>query len=104
MFATIFYWIITAATGLWGIWSAIWSIIYLGKHENGNLWIFAIINVLVLGLLLLADLIYSTKGNQWYWFASSRADISWLVYMLWAYCVLVVFQLICGFTHKPRKA
>lgn len=104
MFATIFYWIIIATTGLWGIWSAIWSIIYLGKHENGNLWIFAIINVLVLGLLLLADLIYSTEGNQWYWFASSRTDISCLVYMLWAYCVLVVFQLICGFTHKPRKA
>ena len=50
MFATVFYWIIIAATGLWGIWSAAWSIIYVAKHENGNLWIFAIINVLILAL------------------------------------------------------
>lgn len=104
MFATIFYWIIIAVTGLWGIWSAVWSIIYIVKHENGNLWIFAIINALILGLLGLANLIYSTEGNQWYWFASSRADISFLVYILWAYCVLVIFQFLCGFTRKPNKA
>lgn len=104
MFATIFYWIIIAVTGLWGIWSAVWSIIYIVKHENGNLWIFAIIDALILGLLGLANLIYSTEGNQWYWFASSRADISFLVYILWAYCVLVIFQFLCGFTRKPNKA
>lgn len=104
MFATIFYWIIIAVTGLWGIWSAVWSIIYIVKHENGNLWIFAIINALILGLLGLANLIYSTEGNQWYWFASSRANISFLVYILWAYCVLVIFQFLCGFTRKPNKA
>ncbi|AWN32868.1 MULTISPECIES: hypothetical protein [Lactobacillus] len=104
MFATVFYWIIIAATGLWGVWSAAWSMIYVAKHENGNLWIFAIINVLILALLGLANLIYSTEGNQWYWFSSTRADISLLVYMLFAYCALVVLQVLFGITRKPKKA
>ena len=51
MFATVFYWCVVVAACLWGAWSLVWSLIYLAKHENGNLWIFAIINAL--GLIAL---------------------------------------------------
>ncbi|MBA1392732.1 hypothetical protein EQ500_02405 [Lactobacillus sp. XV13L] len=104
MFATIFYWIVIAVTGLWALWSAAWSVIYLAKRENGNLWIFAIMNILVLGILGLMYLIYSSEGNQWYWFASSRSDISLLVYMTMGYAVLVVLQALLGITRNPKTA
>ena len=41
MFATMFYWCVVVAACAWS----------LAKHENGNLWIFAIINAL--GLIAL---------------------------------------------------
>lgn len=104
MFATIFYWIITVAAICWGGWSLIWSLIYIGKHENGNLWIFAIINALGVIALALLYWIYSTEDNQWFWFASKRSDISWIVYMLIFYIVLVIFQAIFGITKKAKKA
>ena len=44
MFAMVFYWCVVVA-------ACAWSLIYLAKHENGNLWIFAIINAL--GLIAL---------------------------------------------------
>lgn len=104
MFATIFYWIVIALAIMWGAWSLIWSIVYLTKHENGNLWIFAIINTLGALVLGLIYWIYSSEGNQWFWFASKRADIGWLVYVLLFYIVLVIFQAICGITRHPKKA
>lgn len=104
MFATVFYWIVIALAIMWGAWSLIWSIVYLTKHENGNLWIFAIINTLGALVLGLIYWIYSSEGNQWFWFASTRADIGWLVYILLFYIVLVIFQAICGITRHPKKA
>lgn len=104
MFATVFYWCIVTAACLWGAWSLIWSLVYLAKRENGNLWIFAIINLLGVIALALLNWIYSSQDNQWYWFVSKQLDISWLVYLLYFYIVLVVFQALAGITKRAKKA
>ena len=61
MFATVFYWCVVVAACAW---SLVWSLIYLAKHENGNLWIFAIINALGLIALEILYWIYSSQDNQ----------------------------------------
>lgn len=104
MFATVFYWVIVCAASLWGAWSLIWSLIYMGKHENGNLWIFAIIDALSSIALGILYIIYSTQDNQWYWFASKITDIAWLVYIFYFFIALTVFQFVFGFTKKAKKA
>lgn len=102
MFATIFYWIIVAAAALWGIWSLVWSIIYLAHGENGNLWIFAIINALGTLALGILTIIYGSQDNQWYWFASKISNIAWLVYSFYGYILLTVLQFIFGFSKKAK--
>ena len=104
MFATVFYWCVVVAACLWGAWSLVWSLIYLAKHENGNLWIFAIINALGLIALGILYWIYSSQDNQWYWFAAKQLNIASLVYVFYFYIVLVVFQAIAGITKKTKKA
>ena len=95
MFATVFYWCVVVA-------ACAWSLIYLAKHENGNLWIFAIIKALGLIALEILYWIYSSQDNQWYWFASNQLDIAGLVYVFYFYIVLVVFQAIAGITKKVQ--
>ena len=97
MFATVFYWCVVVVACAW---SLVWSLIYLAKHENGNLWIFAIINALGLIALGILYWIYSSQDNQWYWFASKQLDIAGLVYVFYFYIVWVVFQAIAGITKK----
>lgn len=104
MFSTIFYWVVVCAAILWGLWSLVWSIVYISKHENGNLWIFAIINLISSIVLGLIYWIYTSQDYQWYWFASKRADIGWIAYVFIAYLVLVVFQFVLGFTKKTKNA
>ena len=50
MVSTFIYWAVFAALAAWGLWSLVFSCVYLSNHENGNLWFFAIINA-ILGLL-----------------------------------------------------
>lgn len=104
MFATVFYWIVTVAAVLWGAWSLVWSIIYLAKKENGNLWFFAIINALASIALGIIYWIYSSMDYQWYWFASKQADITWIVYLFLFFIVLTILQFILGFTKKAKTA
>lgn len=92
MFATVFYWCVVVAACAWS----------LAKHENGNLWIFAIIKALGLIALEILYWIYSSQDNQWYWFASKQLDIAGLVYVFYFYIVLVVFQAIAGITKKVQ--
>ena len=82
MFATVFYWCVVVAACLWGAWSLVWSLIYLAKHENGNLWIFAIINALGLIALGILYWIYSSQDNQWYWFMYFTFTLYWLSFKL----------------------
>ncbi|MBP2057753.1 thiamine biosynthesis lipoprotein [Lactobacillus colini] len=102
MFATVFYWCVVVVACLWGVWSLVWSLIYLAKRENGNLWIFAIINVLGVIALALLYWIYGSQDNQWYWFASKQTNIAYLVYMLYFYLVLVIFQGLGGITKRAK--
>lgn len=104
MFATVFYWVVVVAATLWGLWSLAWSLIYMSKHENGNLWIFAIIDALSTIALAIIYLIYSTEGGQWYWFASIQGQIAGVVYVLYFFIALTIFQFIFGFTKKTKKA
>ncbi len=104
MFATVFYWIVTVAALLWGVWSLVWSIIYLAKKENGNLWIFAIINALSSIALAIIYWIYSSLDYQWFWFASKQPNIGNIVYLLIFFIILTVLQFIFGFTRKAKTA
>lgn len=104
MFATVLYWIAVVVLALWGLWSAVWSVIYLKNGENGNLWYFAIINAIVLILAGLVFLIYTHADWQWYWFVSKQLDISAYAAILGGYVVLVILQFALGFQKTAKKA
>ena len=55
MVATFIYWAVFAVLAAWGLWSLVFSCVYLSNHENGNLWFFAIINAIfgLIGYLVL---------------------------------------------------
>lgn len=104
MFATVFYWVIIAVLAAWGIWSAVWSVIYVADGQNGNLGFYAIINAIVLLLAGLVFLIYTNADWQWFWFVSKQLDISLYAIILVAYLVMVILQFILGFAKKSQKA
>lgn len=100
MVATILYWGVIALMIAWGLWTLGFSVLYIARHENGDLWFFAILNTLG---LLLAALFYWVMSNpawQKYWFVSTVKTGPWLGIMLIAYIVLILFQVVAG-REKP---
>lgn len=104
MFATVFYWVVVFAAACWGLWSLVWSLIYMAHRENGNLWIFAIINAVSSIILGLIYWIYTAEDYQWFWFASKRSDIAWMAYLFIGFIILTILQFAFGFTKKAKKA
>lgn len=104
MVATILYWGIVAALCCWWAWTLVFSLIYLGHKENGNLWFFAILNTL--GLIAAAVFYWVMSNTAWqkFWFASSVNTGNWLLYIIIAYIVLIVLQVILGRTPKDKPA
>lgn len=104
MVSTFIYWAVFAALAAWGLWSLVFSCVYLSNHENGNLWFFAIINA-ILGLLgwLFAWIMSNTAWQQ-YWFASKVQTSAWFTYLLIGYLVLIVLQVILGREKKVQAA
>ncbi len=104
MFAQVLYWVAVVVLGLWGIWSAAWSIIYLKNGENGNLWYFSIINSILLVLGGLVFLIYTNQDWQWFWFVSKQVNITAFAVVLLGYVVMAVLQFVLGFQKKEKTA
>lgn len=104
MVSTFIYWAVFAALAAWGLWSLVFSCVYLSNHENGNLWFFAIINA-ILGLLgwLFAWIMSNTAWQQ-YWFASKVQPSAWFTYLLIGYLALIVLQVILGREKKVQAA
>ena len=96
MLASIIYWAIILVCIAWAAISLYFSIFYLTRKENGNLWVFALFNVLVAIVLAIALVIFRTWG-----FGVTK--YSSLIYMVLASLgVLTVLQAILG--REPKTA
>ena len=104
MVATFIYWAVFAVLAAWGLWSLVFSCVYLSNHENGNLWFFAIINA-IFGLLgwLFAWIMSNTAWQQ-YWFAIKVQPSAWFTYLLIGYLVLIVLQVVLGREKQVQTA
>ncbi len=102
MVATILYWGVVAALCGWWAWTAIFSAIYVSNHENGNLWFFAILNTL--GLIAAGIFYWIMSNTAWqkYWFTDTVKTGNWLLYVIIAYVVLIILQVILGRTPKEQ--
>ena len=99
MVAFIIYWAAILVCIAWGILSLGFSVFYLSRKENGNLWAFALFNVIAGIVLAIVLLIYKTWDF-------GIATYSSLIYTILAtYGVLTVLQAILGREPKaPAKA
>ena len=62
MVPSIIYWGVTLACIAWLALSIYFSIFYLARKENGNLWAFAFFNVLAAIVLAITLVIFRTWG------------------------------------------
>ena len=98
MLASIIYWAIIFACIAWGVLSLWFSIFYLSRKENGNLWAFALFNVLAAIVLAISLVIYRTWGF-------GVVQYSSLIYLvLGILLVMAVLQAILGREPKAKAA
>ena len=62
MLASIIYWAIILVCIVWAAISLFFSVFYLTRKENGNLWAFALFNVLIAIVLAIALVVFRTWG------------------------------------------
>ncbi|NLM66968.1 MAG: hypothetical protein GX180_07310 [Enterococcus sp.] len=62
MLASIIYWAIILVCIAWAAISLFFSVFYLTRKENGNLWAFALFNVLIAIVLAIALVVFRTWG------------------------------------------
>ena len=65
MVASIIYWAMIIISFGWLAVSLYFSIFYLSRKENGNLWAFAFLNVITAIIQALVLLVYRTLGQDW---------------------------------------
>ncbi|MEY8446508.1 hypothetical protein [Enterococcus ratti] len=91
----IIYWSIILACIAWLVLSIYFSVFYLARRENGNLWAFAFFNVLAAVVLAITLVIYRT----WGWGITQYSSLIYLI--LGIYGVTVILQAILG---REKKA
>lgn len=96
MVDTFIYWAVFAVLAAWGLWSLVFTCVYLRHHENGHLWFFEFIHAIfgLLGWLFAWNL--SNTAWQTYWFDSKVLPSAWFTYLLIGYLVLIVLQVVLG--------
>jgi len=94
--AFIIYWAAILVCIAWGVLSLWFSIYYLSRKENGNLWAFAFFNVLAGIILAIVLVIYKT------WDFDITTYSSLIYTILASYGVLTVLQAILG--REPKEA
>ena len=94
MVAFIIYWGIIVACIAWLALSIYFSIFYLARKENGNLWAFAFFNVLAAIVLAITLVVYRT----WGWGITQYSSLIYLVLAI--YGVTVILQAILG--REPK--
>lgn len=90
----IIYWGVILACIAWLALSIYFSIFYLVRKENGNLWAFAFFNVLVAIVLAITLVVYRT----WGWGITQYSSLIYLVLAI--YGVTVILQAILG--REPK--
>lgn len=90
----IIYWGIILACIAWLALSIYFSIFYLVRKENGNLWAFAFFNVLAAIVLAITLVVYRT----WGWDITQYSSLIYLVLAI--YGVTVILQAILG--REPK--
>lgn len=96
MVAFLIYWGVILACIAWLALSIYFSIFYLVRKENGNLWAFAFFNVLAAIVLAITLVVYRT----WGWGIIQYSSLIYLVLAI--YGVTVILQAILG--REPKKA
>jgi hypothetical protein len=98
MLASIIYWAIIFVCIAWAVLSLWFSIFYLSRKENGNLWAFAFFNVVAAIVLAISLVIYRTWGF-------GVVQYSSLIYLvLGILLVMAVLQAILGREPKAKTA
>ncbi|QED59571.1 hypothetical protein FUT28_05995 [Enterococcus durans] len=90
----IIYWGVILACIAWLALSIYFSVFYLVRKENGNLWAFAFFNVLAAIVLAITLVVYRT----WGWGITQYSSLIYLVLAI--YGVTVILQAILG--REPK--
>ena len=98
MVPAIIYWACILIGIAWTVLTIGLSIFYLARKENGNLWAFAFINVLVVILLAIILFVY----KKWDFNISTYSSL--ITSLIWANLALTVIQAILGRVKKPAVA
>jgi hypothetical protein len=96
MVAFIIYWAAILVCIAWGVLSLWFSIYYLSRKENGNLWAFALFNVIIGIVLAIVLVVYKT------WDFNITTYSSLIYTILASYGVLTVLQAVLG--REPKVA
>ncbi|MEO1783173.1 hypothetical protein [Enterococcus diestrammenae] len=94
----IIYWGIILVCIAWLALSVFFSVFYLAKKENGNLWAFALFNVIAAIVLAITLAIYRT----WGWGITQYSSLIYLV--LGLLVALTLIQVVLGREPKEKIA
>lgn len=94
----IIYWAIILVCIAWAALSIFFSIFYLSRKENGNLWAFAFFNVIAAIVLAISLAVYRT----WGWGITQYSSLIYLI--LGVLLVSAVVQAVLGREPKEKIA
>lgn len=94
----IIYWAIILVCIAWAALSIFFSVFYLSRKENGNLWAFAFFNVIAAIVLAISLAVYRT----WGWGITQYSSLIYLI--LGVLVVSAVVQAVLGREPKEKIA